>query len=59
MMYIVHKIDFQRVFLHKNVLEKCFVNGMENALISKAVVPKRKPNQNNEQLQKVKGNGFD
>ena len=32
---------------------------MENALISKAVVPKRKPNQNNEQLQKVKGNGFD
>jgi hypothetical protein len=43
----------------KSSLEKCFVNGMENAIISKAVVPKRKPNQNNEQLQKVKGNGFD
>ncbi len=43
----------------KSSLEKCFVNGMDNALISKAVVPNRKPNQNNEQLQKVKGNGFD
>lgn len=40
-------------------LENCFVNGLNNASISKAVVPNRKPVQNEEQLQKIKGNGFD
>jgi hypothetical protein len=35
------------------------VNGLANESISKAVVPNRKASQNEEQLQKVKGNGFD
>jgi hypothetical protein len=43
----------------KSSLENCFVNGLANASISKAVVPNRKSSQNDEQLQKVKGNGFD
>ena len=43
----------------KSSLENCFVNGLANESISKAVVPNRKASQNEEQLQKVKGNGFD
>ncbi len=39
-------------------LKNCFVNGLKNAAISKAVVPHRKRGQNEEQLQPVKGNGF-
>lgn len=43
----------------KSSLDNCFVNGLANASISKAVVPNRKSNQAEEQLQKIKGNGFD
>ena len=43
----------------KSSLENCFVNGLNNASISKAVVPNRKSVQNEEQLQKIKGYGFD
>ncbi len=43
----------------KSSLENCFVNGLNNTTIAKAVVPKRKRNQNDEQLQRVKGQGFD
>lgn len=42
----------------KSSLENCFVNGISNAEISKAVVPNRDFNQEYEQLQKVNGNGF-
>jgi hypothetical protein len=40
-------------------LDNCFVNGLSNASISQAVVPNRKTNQADEQLQKVSGQGFD
>ncbi len=43
----------------KSSLENCFVNGLNNAEISKAVVPNRKQIQNEQQLQRVKGEGFD
>jgi hypothetical protein len=43
----------------KSSLENCFVNGLDNASISKGVVPNRKSVQNEEQLQKIKGNGFE
>ncbi|ENA1799434.1 hypothetical protein ABF187_001335 [Flavobacterium psychrophilum] len=42
----------------KSSLENCFVNGLANASISKAVVPNRKFAQNDEQLQMIKGKGF-
>lgn len=43
----------------KSSLENCFVNGLNNTVIAKAVVPNRKGNQNDEQLQRVTGEGFD
>jgi len=43
----------------KSSLENCFVNGLNTASISKAVVPNRKITHNKEQLQKIKGKGFD
>lgn len=43
----------------KSSLENCFVNGLANASISKAVVPNRKLNEAEEQLQQIKGRGFD
>jgi hypothetical protein len=39
-------------------LQNCFVNGIPNAEITKAVVPNRNFNQEEEQLQKVNGQGF-
>jgi hypothetical protein len=42
----------------KSSLENCFVNGISNIEIAKAVVPNRDFNQEYEQLQKVNGNGF-
>lgn len=43
----------------KSSLENCFVNGLRNESIAKAVVSNRKVNQAQEQLQKIKGNGFE
>jgi len=43
----------------KSSLENCFVNGLNTASISKAVVPNRKIAHNKEQLQKIRGKGFD
>ncbi|WP_298223997.1 hypothetical protein [Flavobacterium sp.] len=63
---VQRKHYFQYDLLHlngisilKSSLKNCFVNGLDNASISKAVVPNRKANEEWEQLQKVKGNGFD
>lgn len=39
--------------------ENCFVNGLPNKSISEKIVPKRKWNQHEEQLQPIKGEGFD
>jgi hypothetical protein len=43
----------------KSSLDNCFVNGLANASIAKAVVPNRNSNQSKEQLQKIKGKGFE
>jgi len=43
----------------KSSLDNCFVNGLDNASISKAVVPNRKNSEGQEQLQKVSGKGFE
>jgi hypothetical protein len=52
-------LNLNGIAILKSSLENCFVNGLDNASISKAVVPKRKITEEWEQLQKVKGNGFD
>ncbi|OYU79745.1 MAG: hypothetical protein CFE23_12635 [Flavobacterium sp. BFFFF1] len=52
-------LDLKGVRLLKSSLENCFVNGLANASIAKAVVPNRKYGQELEQLQKVPGKGYD
>jgi hypothetical protein len=42
----------------KSSLENCFVNGLTNESISREVVPNRNKNQEPEQLQEIKGKGF-
>ncbi len=44
--------------LIKSTVDKCFVNGLSNATIAKAVIPKRKMSHNHEQLQRVNGQGY-
>ena len=52
-------LDLSKIKLLQSSLENCFVNGLANESIAKEVVPNRNINSEKEQLQKVKGRGFD
>lgn len=52
-------LNLTKLSILKSSLENCFVNGLDNASISKAVVPNRNSNSEKEQLQEVKGNGYE
>ena len=45
--------------LVKSSLQNCFVNGLNNAAIAKTIVPNRAFEQQENELQPVKGNGFE
>lgn len=51
-------LDLRNNKVIKSSLENCFVNGLTNESISREVVPNRNKNQEPEQLQEVKGKGF-
>jgi len=53
-----HLLNLRNVKIIKSSLENCFVNGISNAEISRAVVPRRDLKQEDALLQKIKGNGF-
>jgi len=52
-------LNLKKLALLQSSLKNCFVNGMPNESISKAVVPNRNNKSEGEQLQQVKGEGFD
>lgn len=52
-------LNLKKLTLLQSSLKNCFVNGMPNESISKTVVPNRNSKSEEEQLQSVKGNGFD
>lgn len=52
-------LNLKKLSLLQSSLKNCFVNGMPNESISKAVVPNRNSKSEEEQLQHVKGTGFD
>jgi hypothetical protein len=52
-------MDLSKIKLLQSSLKNCFVNGLSNESIAKNVVPNRNNNSEKEQLQKVKGNGYD
>jgi hypothetical protein len=51
-------LDLRNNKVIKSSLENCFVNGLTNESISREVVPNRNKNQEPEQLQEIKGKGF-
>jgi hypothetical protein len=52
-------LNLKKLTSLQSSLKNCFVNGMPNESISKAVVPNRNSKSEEEQLQPVKGNGFE
>ena len=52
-------MDLTNIKLLQSSLQNCFVNGLSNESIGKEVVPNRNNNSEKEQLQKVKGKGYD
>ncbi|SEF46121.1 hypothetical protein SAMN04488130_101172 [Flavobacterium urumqiense] len=52
-------MDLTKIKLLQSSLQNCFVNGLSNESIGKEVVPNRNNNSEKEQLQKVKGKGYD
>ena len=52
-------LNLKKLAFLQSSLKNCFVNGMPNEFISKAVVPNRNNKSEEEQLQQVKGEGFD
>ncbi len=52
-------LNLKKLSLLQSSLKNCFVNGMPNESISMTVVPNRNSKSEEEQLQSVKGNGFD
>ena len=52
-------LNLKKLALLQSSLKNCFVNGLPNESIAKAVVPNRNSQSEEEQLQQVKGEGFD
>ena len=52
-------LNLKKLALLQASLKNCFVNGLPNESIAKAVVPNRNSQSEEEQLQQVKGEGFD
>jgi len=52
-------LNLKKLTLLQSSLKNCFVNGLPNESISKDVVPNRNSKSEEEQLQQVKGEGFD
>jgi hypothetical protein len=52
-------LDLTKIKLLQSSLQNCFVNGLPNESIAKEVVPNRNNKSEKEQLQKVKGSGYD
>ena len=52
-------LNLKKLALLQSSLKNCFVNGLPNESIAKAVVPNRNGQSEEEQLQQVKGEGFD
>lgn len=52
-------LDLTNCVILKSSLENCFVNGLPNGNLAAAIVPNRKNNQSEDQLQKIKGKGFE
>ena len=52
-------LNLKKLALLQASLKNCFVNGLPNESIAKAVVPNRNGQSEEEQLQQVKGEGFD
>lgn len=52
-------LDLTNCVILQSSLEKCYVNGLPNGNLAAAIVPNRKKNQSEEQLQKIEGKGFD
>jgi hypothetical protein len=51
-------LNLESLTLLQSSLKNCFVNGSPNTIIAKQVVPNRQMKQEEEQLQKVNGQGF-
>jgi hypothetical protein len=54
-----HLLDLSKLKFLQSSLKNCFVNGLTNESIAKDVVPNRDTKSEEEQLQPVKGKGFD